>query len=1309
MKYAVHFALISAFLFVALPLEASTNDRQAQAEAQVKAQALSEFAQTQTESTAAAAFSMLTENVKAASDNEDLKSFGCISLTQIPKVTTKTSDPDLDDFVLIAPAAIGPVSYRSPAEASASVQTSQPVGDNFHEIYRVQIRRDVEIFVLSFTWHEGTNAQHGLCPSVPQPVQQVCPCDQNGKSNGNTTLAEGDCIEAIFIRELKDATGNLIPAAILTNYNMVISTQLIEESGRSDFPTMVIDGFAVRSYFPPGSSSQKTGGQPTYNQRSGWAFGGRHHFEVYSAATSCRLYNSDAPDGSIDAGTDVFKKINWVDNQITVSHPHVYDSFSLRQKLASTAAALASISGFNSASVNSAIGNLQGVTSDVSYLTAQVTAGFTPSSVTTAAAANNVLTTTTPLTGSTTNTVTTTCPSGYIPTLGAGSAVTCTAGTAGTNYPVIQTTLAAPAGGSSTVATANPATTQTVTTNPSITAAVPSAPTSTTPSAPTNQGASASDILTEQVQLNSQITTLQMALQGSLSDQYLVKQGKVVGQRAQTTLGFDINLNHPERYKHAVAEVRVWVYPVRSGDSMSVISLLPAAKTYNVAKITSNQKAFGAGVVIDAVSVGANGGKTKNRLYLAKDTDTVALQYSPNSNPTLKNPWKFGADLIGRSPQEHVLDGARVIAAWQKITDACDDDPGPDFLLNGKETSQEDLPLVFGWQFRPVLGANYVQGGDRQVFAQLALPVGFGNQYTPLVFVQTRWRVYDSKNQVVGAVYEGSCSVHQDLDPIVVDSPLEVHSVDVNDMGGGIVKVSADGSFFEPGFSVMSGPNLIGPAPMDGKHIQFFATAASLLLMDDLKLLAENGKTTALAIKTADGADCAIRKASLNAVPRPDGTSLVEARVISGSSYDLSVDKTPHPLFLIGSQVYGLHETPFLEPPRTACHPLNKGSDRGKGGIHCIYHFLAPTSSLRTAETFTVRDLAWAQFKKTGTIELDPSFSGLTSLVTVKASDGNSMLSTSKAGVANKPAPPRNKSGGKDSASQSPPVFTLSGTDFQRIRNWNCSFPGCLEVYQGFEEYSLGSSNFKTFGRTAATIAFGSKAVPPTCTATFAPGTPIKYNINLDSKTPDAKIFYSIGGGDLTPYSKTAFSVPTNTTINSYAVADGDARSVESTWTIPSPDCPTPAKAKAKAQAQTADPANTSTSPQLTYASYRFVWHPHFGGAVVWDLSPPKNDAAASSATPLLNEGDVTDITFSGVDIWNDPTTISFSFNGMPLVTPSPLFSYDAAKKTLKFYVTSDMTSKPGHKVIVLNAKKGTSSADLSAAQVLLEFDVTKR
>ena len=176
------------------------------------------------------------------------------------------------------------------------------------------------------------------------------------------------------------------------------------------------------------------------------------------------------------------------------------------------------------------------------------------------------------------------------------------------------------------------------TTAPVVTPTIPTAPASTALNAPTNIGISSADILTEQVQLNSQITTLRLLLQGATSDQYLTAESRAAGLRQQTTLGFAVSLDPPRQYKHAIAEVRIILVPPVGRDGISIMTLLPSEKTYNVAKVTSHQNSFGAGVAVSPVSIGANTGKSKDRLFLAKDTDTIALQYPQVGTPSVHLP-----------------------------------------------------------------------------------------------------------------------------------------------------------------------------------------------------------------------------------------------------------------------------------------------------------------------------------------------------------------------------------------------------------------------------------------------------------------------------------------------------------------------------------------------------------------------------------------------------------------------------------------------------------------------------------------------
>jgi len=65
----------------------------------------------------------------------------------------------------------------------------------------------------------------------------------------------------------------------------------------------------------------------------------------------------------------------WPSNFAGLSQPKakLFDSAALRTMLNATAAQLGALSGFNAASITAAFGNLQGVSRDTSFLSAQIT------------------------------------------------------------------------------------------------------------------------------------------------------------------------------------------------------------------------------------------------------------------------------------------------------------------------------------------------------------------------------------------------------------------------------------------------------------------------------------------------------------------------------------------------------------------------------------------------------------------------------------------------------------------------------------------------------------------------------------------------------------------------------------------------------------------------------------------------------------------------------------------------------------------------------------------------------------------------
>lgn len=686
-----------------------------------------------------------------------------------------------------------------------------------------------------------------------------------------------------------------------------------------------------------------------------------------------------------------------VTNGIVVGAAKVYDVASLQRMLNTTASQLAAISGFNAGSINAAFGNLQGITRNTSYVNAQLTTAPTASisqQATLGVNAPNTTQTTTPI-GSTT--VTLQCPDGSLPTIGTSTTLGGCAPIPVTGTPnapayapvtnsggAFQGALTTTPAGSTTTNTGSTTTSQnqTTTTIPSVSGAAPSALTANTLSPPTNVGVSSTDILAEQVQLNSQITTLRLLLQGALSDQYLLKNARAVGERQQTTLGFTVALDPPRQFKHAVAEIRIIIVPTGRSDGPSIMNLLPSEKTYNVAKVTSSQKAFGAGAVIEPVSFGLSTGKSKDRLYLAKDTDTLALQYPL---PVVTG----HRESIGRPLPQKVHDIVKSVLGFQRLGGCAWDTAYSNVNGSLQQEMEREVteamvrgsqPTAFGWQFRPVLGADYVQGGERQVFAQLALGAGLSQNYVPDVYIETVWRDYDPKNQVVGAVYEGSCSLAEQFGGVNVLSQPTVRDVSVSDLGGGQLRLRATGNFYTSSLAVQSGQNILSSVFFDGTMLEVFGNAHDLMEGSDLKIVSQNGQNAPFGIATGprgiqDWA-CGISNAIVRAAPRPDGNSRVSLDLTLGSRYSIAADKDgePNPLVMINGLVYGLRESPFVNDSGGRCTRGNPAT--------CHYEFLAPTTNLRNGQTFLVRDLGWDQMRFAGTTQFLPSFTAATALGT---------------------------------------------------------------------------------------------------------------------------------------------------------------------------------------------------------------------------------------------------------------------------------------------------------------------------------------
>ncbi len=1043
------------------------------------------------------------------------------------------------------------------------------------------------------------------------------------------------------------------------------------------------------------------------------AFDGTWTIDWRVTTIGCRLYPADdSANAPLVVRSRVFQQFQTA-NGIVVGWPKIFDVASLQRMLDATATQLAAISGFNPAPINAAIGNLQGITRETSYVNAQLTTAPTPSlnTVTTSGTTTPNQTQTTTPNGPTT--VTLQCPDGSLPTIGgsgtlggcttvpvSGTGYTGTSGApvalpgyapvSGSGAPFTGTLTTTPSSSSSNTSYSGNSQTQSTTANQSVSGAVPAAIAATPIAAPTNVGVGSADILAEQVQLNSQITTLRLLLQGALSDQYLLKNSRAVGERLQTTLGFTVAIDPPRQYKHAIAEIRIYVVPTKGNLSPSIMTLLPLEKTYNVAKVTSNQRAFGGGAVIEPVSVGFSTGKSKDRLYLAKDTDTIALQFPLPILKTSQWPNGFRRNVPTPLPQK-LGDLAKSAVEFQAIGD-CEKDQtyaAPHARLESDVDYATNFglqPVSFGWQFRPVLGADYVQGGERQVFAQLALGAGLGETYNPNVYIETRWREYDPDTQVVGAVYSDACSIVEVPSDVAIINQPAVRNVSTTDMGSGQLKLTATGNFFTSSLSVLSGQSALSTVFFDGKAIEVFGNAHDLIEAGDLKLVGQNGQNTpfAIAVDTSKSRNdvCGITASKLRAIPRPDGNSVATLDLTIGANFMThGEDGEPRPLVLIGSQVYGLRESPFLNEPGTRCDSYLPTT--------CRYRFIAPTTTLRNAQTFDVRDFAWEQMASTGHIEFLPSFTS------VKALAAGPQL------IVTQPATQEVQVG--ETATFSVEVASGVEVNYRWFKNGKSlddatspsyTSPAATKADNG-AKYSVVLS-YSEGNLTSSTAVLQVDDNPPAQPKTGGSPKASGSGIGSGSKTND----YEISGFDFTRIGKSCDpnKKPFTDPCLKIYVDSGKKDVLDSINFEVVND-------------NTAIVRNIITGAKtlrfLLYSDLDGDNKPIDSGTVEWDVSIPKSSDESSAnvvgSPAFLYMGDSQTVSFSSSSLSNlqDPVTVTFEGKSVLGAT------FDKNKKVLNVPIATSITSLPGHKELSIDVPSDQPGGNPQT--VKLTFDVIKQ
>jgi hypothetical protein len=402
----------------------------------------------------------------------------------------------------------------------------------------------------------------------------------------------------------------------------------------------------------------------------------------------------------------------------------------------------------------------------------------------------------------------------------------------------------------STVTTTNAPVTNVVTTSPQVSPPTVSAPSPST-TMPSAFSVSASDILDEQMQLTSEIANLRLLLEGSLNDWYM-KEG-MLASKPRITIGFPIALSADRRYKNAVAIVEVRVQTDPSADLSAgktppaITALLPREKTYNVAAITDRSFSLSLGMVTQIAGVSGSFLTGRKTYYLVKDQDTVARTF------------------------------------------------------DAAQPSQTG----FIWEFRPVLGREYVQTGLKQTFVQLAFPTPQAAGLVGQVQIRTYWRKLDPKagilkEVIAGSVHESPMLPVSNFDLKQDTSGLSVQSLE--DLGGGQMLVNVEGRFLG-GTYVRVGSNILntGSAGFTSEYrrIRFIASIADLATKNTA-LVSRDGTEMRLQINEA-----APVVKDIKLTPLDETNSLLTIGLTSAPSIFWP------PVLIIGGKVYGYSDAPI--------------------------------------------------------------------------------------------------------------------------------------------------------------------------------------------------------------------------------------------------------------------------------------------------------------------------------------------------------------------------------------------------------------
>ena len=586
---------------------------------------------------------------------------------------------------------------------------------------------------------------------------------------------------------------------------------------------------------------------------------------------------------------------------IEVHDVSVYDNLLLQQMLDSDRARLSGLQFLDPLKVGGTVGTLQGASMRQTGFSLSMGGPPVPGVSTQVNSGNTATTLTQGTTAGTSSATMTTTTSG---TSAAGTAPSETLAVTAPTSTTGQT------GGSSTVLT-GPSTQTTYT----VTQPVPPTP-ATLPSsvftAPSSFSPSAANILNEQVQLNSEAAGLALMMAGPVTDRAypveLPDHSFGFIQKHHLTLGIPITLSPSDKDRNAAAEIILTFTPNSRqgpGGPPKITAILPQAKTYNTATISSKSVNLGGGIVTGVLTAGVNYLWQKQTYYIVQAQDTVAFQ-------------------LPRDPAH------------------------PD-------------AISFGWDLRPVLGSPTVAPGMRTLFVQLALPwdrttsSDFGS-----VTVSTHWKKINKKTNLISQNSQDCFDQGGISRSIKISDPSSAANVQVIDdpidNGDGTVSVHVTSNFFPESTYLKIGSAII---PQGATNAVFnpnadaidFTVPAFLLATQKAFLMDQTGNPKELVMFPDDAensADMCLQIASVKAIPESTTSARVSATVTLTQNTDnckAYSGKQPRDLHLVavlGGTVFGYRNAPITFDPD------NK-----------TISFHASLDLVKTSPQLTVKKLFW--------------------------------------------------------------------------------------------------------------------------------------------------------------------------------------------------------------------------------------------------------------------------------------------------------------------------------------------------------------